>query len=251
MKSFIENNYKLVLSIQLILFYIILILPINNIIQTLLLLSLWFFTFKKLTKVEWFLIIFVNCVFTFNNHMAIANGTFRFLYPSGEIIPALLKIEYVDSSIYLLGLPLFELFMWGYYLTHTLHFWNPQMAKPNFKLAIPLTVLFAASFSIFPQQERILMATSFSFFVLLMFYHTKDDLKCALHMIFIGTILEHLGVKFSLWSYNGDYAWGVAYWYVNLFGGTGILLSRLGLPLMDMVKKKIDNQSSLTQRDNE
>ncbi|MCB0419953.1 MAG: hypothetical protein KDD61_03105 [Bdellovibrionales bacterium] len=229
----LEKN-RILLSFQLALFFIILILPIANSIQLLLLFLLWVVTFRKLGPGEWILFILVNIIFTFNNIMAIRNGTFEFILPSSA---SKNEIFVSNGSLYILGVPIFEVFLWGFYILHTKRMLRLKLYSSSLLKPFLLSILFSLSFSLFPTQLGILLATTASVLTLFMFFHEKQDILCAGYMVFIGTILEHIGVHFGIWKYPGNYLTGVAYWYVNLFAGTGVLLNRLALPLTSKIIK--------------
>ena len=195
--------------VQFLLTLAILLIPINSIAKAVLLLIIWAITFHPISKKEMLLFVFINLIFTLGNIMAIKRGAFYFM--EQDIGP----------------LTAWEPFMWGFYCLHVIRFHGSSKLKTNRWVLGIMAAVFVLSFSISKDHNMILLTTTAAFVLLLFFFHEKQDIKYALHMIIIGTILEYCAVYFGLWAYPADYVGGVAYWYIALFGGTGILVDRV------------------------
>jgi len=213
------NSTQAKFIVQYFLTVLILVLPIENILKTLLLLSTWIVTFWPLRIKELALFIIVNIIFTFSNAGAISQNVFLFKNPD------------------IAGLPYWELFMWGFYFLHVYRMqFDDRKPDPFQWRSVTLSILFAISFSLPPSYT--LVVTTLMFAIILITFHTRNDVRFALHMIILGTFLEYMGVHFQQWYYPKEYVGGVAYWYVNLFGGAGILFYRVGIPLMELIGEK-------------
>jgi hypothetical protein len=64
------------------------------------------------------------------------------------------------------------------------------------------------------------------------FFHDVHDLAYAGYMILLGAAVEYAGVYAGLWSYPGDPSGGVPLWFITMWGGVGLFLRRLALPIV-------------------
>src|SRR3990167_6273904 len=77
------------------------------------LLVLWGITFQKLSKTEVLFVLGACLFFTAMNAASLSQGIFSFTFPD------------------LLGMPVYELFMWGFYLLHLKRLLNGPAPKNN------------------------------------------------------------------------------------------------------------------------
>jgi len=203
---------RLVLLIQLLgTLAIIAWLP-SNLGKTLALLVLWWATFTRLTRRELVFYVIVCLFFTGMDIGTVQAGQFMFDHPD------------------VLGLPYFEPFMWGFFLLHTWRMLNgPVPQRVDWKTWL-LTLLFAATFILAPNQTVLLAATAFILAVGLTMYRARLDWLYVAYMILLGAIVEYTGVFSGQWHYPGNPPTGVPLWFATMWGGIGLFLRRLMLP---------------------
>jgi hypothetical protein len=203
-----------VLAGQLVATLIILSWVPTNIAKTAFLLSVWFITFTTLTRQE--IVLFVNACLLFSvmDTAALRQGIFAFDNPD------------------LFGLPYYEFFMWGFYLLHTLRMLDGPPPRTPGKSALLLAVVFAACFSTISDQYILLATTSVILVVAFFIHHERLDFAYFAYMVFLGAIFEFTGVQTGLWHYPGYHPGGVPFWFVTLWGGVGLFLRRLVLPML-------------------
>lgn len=180
------------------------------------LLALWAMLFAPLRRVEMWMVVGVCLFFTGMNASALKQGIFQFLEPD------------------VLGMPVYELFMWGFYLLHVYRFWGDAArdTKPRTRLAWVLGLVFAAAFSVITDQSLLFVVTAGLLVVSLAFFHDRLDLAYAGHMVLLGALIEYVGVHSGQWSYPVDVPGGVPPWFITMWGGIGLFFRRLVLPWM-------------------
>jgi len=131
-----------------------------------------------------------------------------------------------------LGMPVYELFMWGFYLLHTRRAVGGPAPAPN-KAAWGLAVLYAAAFGSIGEPMILLAVTGLLLSIGLVLFHERYDLAYVGYMVVLGATVEYTGVHVAgEWYYPGDPPGGVPLWFVTLWGGVGLFLRRLVLPLL-------------------
>lgn len=188
-------------------------------IKALVLLSLWALMFLPLRKAEVGMAVGV-CLFFFGmNASALKQGIFQFREPD------------------VLGMPAYELFMWGFYLLHVYRLWGGGApAKPRKPLAWGLGLAFAAAFSVITDQTLLFAVTAGLLLVALFFFHDELDLAYTGHMVLLGAMVEYVGVHSGQWFYPIDVPGGVPPWFVTMWGGIGLFFRRLVLPMMSSAR---------------
>ncbi len=120
--------------------------------------------------------------------------------------------------------------MWAFFTYHFHHM--IQGTVPRFEArAIPLAVLFSACFGFFHTHLPLLAATGTVVALSLLLFHEPLDLLYAGYAVAVGTAVEYLGVTRGLWHYPGAPPGGVPFWFIPMWGGIGLYMRRLGLPL--------------------
>jgi uncharacterized membrane protein YoaT (DUF817 family) len=94
------------------------------------------------------------------------------------------------------------------------------------------------TFAAIPDQTFLLIATVLLLLVGLAFFHEPMDLAYVGYMILLGAAIEYSGVWSRQWHYPGDPAGGVPLWFVSLWGGVGLFLRRLALPILARYEKR-------------
>jgi hypothetical protein len=178
------------------------------------LLALWAVTFGKLTRTEWVFFAAISVFFTAMNAAALAQGIFTFSDPD------------------FLRMPVWEVLMWGFYTLHTIRLLGGPIPNSNRKVVWGLAILFAAAFATIPDSTVLLAVTSVVLLMALGFFHDVHDLAYAGYMILLGAAVEYAGVYAGLWSYPGDPSGGVPLWFITMWGGVGLFLRRLALPIV-------------------
>ena len=177
-------------------------------------LVLWAVTFRKLSKPEAIFYLGVCGFFTAMNAMSLKQGIFAFTTPD------------------VLGMPVYELFMWGFYLLHLKRVLGGP--APNSKPAVvwTLAVLYAAAFATIPDARVLLAVTGALLMVGLFLFHEPMDLAYTGYLVLLGAAVEYTGVYSGQWHYPGSPLGGVPFWFITLWGGVGLFLRRLILPLL-------------------
>jgi hypothetical protein len=178
------------------------------------LLALWVLTFQKLSKQEIIFFIAVCMFFTAMNAASLQQGIFVFTNPD------------------ILGMPVYEIFMWGGYLLHLKRLLEGPAPESNRTIVWALALLYAASFAGIPDANTLLAATSALLLVALVFFHEPLDLAYTGYLILLGALVEYTGVYSGQWHYPGDPVGGVPIWFITLWGGVGLFLRRLILPIL-------------------
>lgn len=187
----------------------------NTVCAALLLLGWWGLTFERLRRAELVFFACTNLFFFFMNAAALKNGVFAFA--QGDM----------------LGIPCWELFMWGFYVVHGLRTVGGPVPKRIDARAWAVAAGFVAAFSFVRDQQALFAVTSALLAVGLLLFHQKHDLLFVAYLAGLGALIEYGGVWRGLWHYPDAPAGGVPPWFVGMWGGVGLLLRRLCLPLVN------------------
>lgn len=175
----------------------------------------WALLFWPIARQELLVAFGVCLFFTSMNASALKQGIFKFSNPD------------------LLGMPVYELFMWGFYLTHVDRLWRagrPAMARPL--VAWVLALFFSAAFSVITDQQVLFAVTAIILLIAFAVFREPMDLAYAGHMVLLGAMIEYLGVHFGEWTYPLDVPGGVPPWFVTMWAGIGLFYRRLIIPLI-------------------
>jgi hypothetical protein len=187
----------------------------TNLAKLVALIALWTLSFRRVSRAELIFFCVISAFFTLMNSAALAQGIFAFRYPD------------------ILRMPLWELPMWGFYTLHTMRLiGGPLPTGPRLPVWI-LAVLFALSFATLSDGTMLLWVTSGLLVVALSLFHEPYDLAYMGYMIVLGAAIEYTGVHSGLWFYPGHPPGGVPLWFITLWGGVGLFLRRLALPIVD------------------
>lgn len=177
-------------------------------------LALWAVTFRKLSKPETIFYFCVCVFFTIMNAASLKQGIFAFSAPD------------------LLGMPVYELFMWGFYLLHLKRVLGGPAPEGKRTVVWVLALLYAAAFATISQAGALLAVTGTLLLVGLILFHEPLDLAYVGYLILMGAAIEYTGVHSGQWHYPGDPVGGVPFWFITLWGGVGLFLRRLILPVL-------------------
>lgn len=178
------------------------------------LLVVWMWTFGRLTRVEAGLYAAVCVFFTIMNAASLKQGIFAFTAPD------------------LIGMPVYELFMWGFYVLHTRRVLDGPAPQGKRVAVWILALLYAAAFSSIHDGNVLLLVTGVLLAAGLLMFHERYDLAYTGYMIALGAAIEYTGVLGGQWRYPGDPPGGVPLWFITLWGGVGLFLRRLVLPIV-------------------
>lgn len=216
-----KNKPQFLLLIQIPCFLLILAFVPTSVGKLFFFVTLWILTFTKLTKKEWIFVTFVCLLFTGLNIPAVIHGIFAFSKPD------------------LLGLPVYEFFTWGFYLLHAKRLLGGLTPKGNWWLVLLLVVLFALCFILISDTTFLLWMSLIVLSVSIFLFHESTDFLYIGYFLCIGTLIEYTGVLSGEWHYFGNPLGGVPFWYITLWGGTGLFLRRLLLPFFEKEKSKL------------
>lgn len=155
--------------------------------------------------------------FTVMNALSLRQGIFAFTNPD------------------VMGMPVYELFMWGFYLLHVKRLLDgpaPISLPTGAWQAWILALLYAGAFATISDPGKLLVVTGTLLLIGLILFHERLDLAYVVYMVFLGAAFEYTGVLSGQWTYPGNPLGGVPLWFVTLWGGVGLFLRRLVLPLL-------------------
>lgn len=175
----------------------------------------WLIGFGRLSHSELILMLLADAIFTGMNAAALSRGLFRFTQPD------------------LLGMPLYEFLMWGFYILHTSRFVGIVRERPlRITTALVLAVLFSLPFSLTADPMLLLLLSGVVLAASIIFFHGSRDLASAGYMVFVGAIIEYVGVSTGQWSYPHPPLGGVPPWFITMWGGVGLFSHRLLVPML-------------------
>lgn len=182
-------------------------------------LVLWGFTFRCLSRPEWVLVMIASVFFTAMNAASLHQGIFSFSHPD------------------MLGMPVYEVFMWSFYLMHTQRLIGGQPPAGRPIAAGALAGLYCVTFAAVPNATALLVLSGALLVIGLALFHEPLDIAYTAYFVFLGAAIEYTGVWSGQWHYPGDPLGGVPMWFVTLWGGVGLFLRRLVLPILDRHEK--------------
>jgi hypothetical protein len=203
------NRNRLVLLAQLGGTLAILAWAPGNLLKTLLFLALWGVTFYPVSRRELVFYGVVSAFFSVLDIMSVSQGVFLFHHPD------------------FLGLPLFEFFMWGFYLLHGFRMLGGPVPRNELRIVIGLTALFAIPFVTIPNQQLLTCVAGGALIIALVRYHQRWDFTYVAFFILLGTVVESVGVASCNWGYPEDPSFGVPLWFAIMWGGVGLFARRL------------------------
>jgi hypothetical protein len=174
----------------------------------------WAITFRRLSRPE-ALFFIIACLFFFGmNAASLKQGIFAFAVPD------------------VLGMPWYELLMWGFYLLHTRRLLDGPAPQGRRATVWTLALLYSASFAAIPNATILFAVTGALLAIGLLLFHEAEDFAYVGYMVLLGAAVEYTGVHSGQWHYPGDPPGGVPIWFITLWGGVGLFLRRLALPIL-------------------
>lgn len=185
----------------------------DNLLILLLLLINWGVLLRPFTKSDLILFVMGQLIFVPNNIMAVKNGTFTFTQPD------------------LLGLPVWEYFMWGYYFV-VVQRWCQGTPKVGTALKKWMggAVLFAMCFSSVQNMNILLFSSCLIVLTALLRARDPMTFKYFIVMVGMGTIVEAAGLAAGHWTYPQGHIGGLPLWYIPMWGGTGVFFHKIAVP---------------------
>lgn len=178
------------------------------------LLLVWALTFGRLSKVEAIFYVCVCLFFTVMNAASLKQGIFAFAHPD------------------VLRMPVWELFTWGFYLLHTRRLLNGPAPAGKRATVWTLALLYSAAFVTIQDGQTLLIVTAVLLTVALAFFHEPGDLAYTGYMVLLGALIEYTGVHSGQWGYPGHPPGGVPLWFITMWGGIGLFMRRLIVPIL-------------------
>ena len=132
----------------------------------------------------------------------------------------------------LFGLPYYEFLMWGFYVLNAIRFLGSAPPPGSIVRALGWVVVFALPFSLINDYRLLFLASGVILAIGIGIFHERRDLAFIGYMIAIGAVIEYTGVRSGQWAYDGQTLGGVPLWFATMWGGVGLFIHRLGLPLM-------------------
>jgi hypothetical protein len=175
---------------------------------------IWAITFGRISRRELVILVCVNVLFSLMDLGALRNGAFLFRRPN------------------LLGLPIYEFFMWGFFTLHALRFVAKAPASRSLWFSIALAAIFALPFTILTQPVPLFFASSVLLIAALALLRDPMDFAYTAYMVAVGCLIEYIGVWTGQWAYPDAPIGGVALWFIPMWGGVGLFTGRLLGPLV-------------------
>lgn len=189
----------------------------GNVAKLVALLAVWVVSFGRLNRREALFYAGVCLFFSGMNVLSLRQGIFAFTAPDA------------------LGMPVYEFFMWGFYLLHTWRMLDgpaPAATRTQRLQAWALALLYAAAFGGIADGQMLLAVTSVLLLAGLLLFHEPLDLAYVGYLLLLGAAVEYTGVHSGQWHYPGNPPGGVPLWFITLWGGVGLFLRRLVVPLL-------------------
>jgi hypothetical protein len=176
---------------------------------------IWAIGFRRLSGRELIVMGGVDVLFSLMDLGALHSGVFRFRHPD------------------LLGLPIYEFFMWGFFTLNALRFIGRPPAEPRLAPSVALAILFAIPFATVTQPVILFCAASLVLIAGLAVLREPVDFAYTGYLIGVGCVIEYVGVWTGQWEYPGPPPGGVALWFIPMWGGVGLFAGRLLAPLVE------------------
>lgn len=199
---------------QLVATLLILAFPIGNVLKLGAFAVVWGVTFRRLSSREWLCFLGVCTLFSIMDILSVRQGVFRF------------------SRADVAGLPIWEFSMWGFLVLHILRALNGPVPVRNLRLVLPLAALFALPFATLSDHPTLLISSGIVLTIALFFYHEQWDIRYVAYAVLLGAAFEYVGVWSGQWEYPSHPTGGVAFWFVSMWGGIGLFVRRLVVPLV-------------------
>jgi hypothetical protein len=177
------------------------------------LLVVWAIGFRRLSRADLALMVAVNAIFIAANSGALRHHIFRFLHSD------------------LMDMPVYEYFMWGFYVLHTIRFVAGRCPPLRLFPTLITAAIFAATFALIRDADFLFFAPATVLVLAVPLYDEREDLAYIGYMIFIGALIEYVGTGTGQWAYPGTPYGGVPAWFVTMWGGVGFFTRHLLLPL--------------------
>lgn len=175
---------------------------------------IWGLGFGRLATAELLMMAGVNVLFALINSLALARGIFRFDHPD------------------LLGMPVYEYVMWGYYTLHTIRLLGGKPPRGSFIVSAVAAMGFVLPFATIADPALLLLTSATLLAVCLALFHQRMDLFYAGYMAAVGALVEYVGVGTGQWHYPGQHYAGVPLWFLTMWAGVGLFTRRLLLPML-------------------
>jgi uncharacterized membrane protein YoaT (DUF817 family) len=196
------------------------------------LMVLWALTFRRTSKVELVFCLCMCALFTAMNAASLHQGIFSFSDPD------------------ILRMPVYEIFMWGFYLLHIKRLFGNTPKDFKYGPAWALAVAFSASFALVKDPHALTAITASVIAVALILYHERFDFFYLLYFVAFGAAIEYVGVHSGQWSYPDPPPGGVPLWFATLWGGVGLLMRRCMMPLLARFENPNHSTTVPVSRDN-
>jgi hypothetical protein len=174
----------------------------------------WAITFRRIRLPETILYVVLCCFFSVMNVLSLRQGIFAFSRPD------------------ILGMPVYEFFMWAFYILHTLRMIGGQAPVGHRQTVWVMAILYSVTFGTFTDSAVLLAVSGVLLLAGLTLFHKPLDLIYVGYMVLIGAAVEYTGVLSGEWYYPDNPPSGVPLWFITLWGGVGLLLRRLVLPIL-------------------
>ncbi len=192
----------------------------GNAIKLAVMVLIWVIGFGRLSLAALATAGLVNLLFIGMDEGALQQGIFLFRSPDA------------------IGLPVYEFFMWGFYLLNAVYFLDDREAKPRRMLsALGLAIAFSLCFSVFAEPTLLAATALVVLAASLVLFHEPLDVAFIVYMAAVGALVEYVGVGTGQWAYPHAPPGGVPLWSFVMWAGIGLFCRRLFVPLLHYSNK--------------
>jgi hypothetical protein len=205
-------------ALELTLTLLIMAVVTTALLKVVLLAICWALCWRRLSREEIVLFCAGSAIFTGMDVITVRSGTFQFQNPD------------------LAGLPFYEFMMWGFYLVHGRRLVAGTAPQQGLSAAMALAVAISACFTLFTSELALSIGTGALLLLGLVRFHQKLDIAYAAYFVFLGAVVEAIGVGGGEWWYpQGGIFAGVPFWFIPMWGSVGLLLWRAAVPIVRLI----------------
>ena len=186
----------------------------GNAVKLAVMVVVWGIGFGRLARMELAAAGLINLLFIAMDEAALRQGVFLFRRPDA------------------IGLPVYEFFIWGFYILHLLRYLDGPSANPRRLLwAFGMALVFSVCFSTIKDPVLLAAAAGGVLAMSLVLFHEPMDLAYTIYMTGTGALVEYTGTGTGQWTYPNAPIGGVPLWSFAMWAGIGLFTRRILLPL--------------------
>jgi len=187
----------------------------GNAVKLAIMVVFWVIGFGRLSRKEFVAGALINLLFILMDRAALEQGIFQFRHP--------------DSF----GLPVYEFFIWGFYILHAIRFLDGPTPRADRRFwALGLAAAFGSCFLLLTDPSLLAVAAAAVLAASLVFFHEPIDCAYTVYVAAMGALVEYVGTETGQWAYPTAAGAGVPLWSFAMWGGIGLFTRRLLVPVL-------------------